>query len=416
MISTVYIAKNVYGGDGLGRLGDGRVVFVPGAWAGEQVRAEIVEEKKHFVKARLVEVVERSPDRVAASDSSGASDSRIPGMVYAGLSFTGEMKAKESQLRDFFDRARIKIGTFHSSPSPRDFAFLNYRNKVVYHFAKQKGQWAIGYRAEPSHEVVDVENDPLARPEINAKLPEIRRAVRALLTTGPEAVRRDTERKGNVTVRWTQKSGVKWWIGEAPKDLVLKETTCGRDFEVPADGFYQMNPEVGEELVRAVVAEYEKGKDIAPEILDLYCGVGVFGLCCNPPKLTGIESGRQAIDFARKNAESQLHRSPSPSSFASPRFYAERVGQNLRRISVNSRTTVIVDPPRDGMEPNVPKWLAASKAPRIFYVSCDPATLMRDLKTICTSYDVESVRWFNMFPRTARFETFVVLKRRSAAA
>ena len=64
MISTVYIAKNVYGGDGLGRLGDGRVVFVPGAWAGEQVKAEIVEEKKHFVKARLVEVVEKSPDRV----------------------------------------------------------------------------------------------------------------------------------------------------------------------------------------------------------------------------------------------------------------------------------------------------------------------------------------------------------------
>ena len=63
MISTVYIAKNVYGGDGLGRLGDGRVVFVPGAWAGEQVRAEIVEEKKHFVRARLVEVVESSPER-----------------------------------------------------------------------------------------------------------------------------------------------------------------------------------------------------------------------------------------------------------------------------------------------------------------------------------------------------------------
>ena len=58
MTSTVYIAKNVYGGDGLGRLGDGRVIFVPGAWAGEQVKAEIVEEKRHFVRARLVEVVE----------------------------------------------------------------------------------------------------------------------------------------------------------------------------------------------------------------------------------------------------------------------------------------------------------------------------------------------------------------------
>ena len=151
MTSTVYIAKNVYGGDGLGRFGDGRVVFVPGAWAGEQVRAEIVEEKKHYVKARLVEVVEKSPDRLES-----AGDTRLPGMVYADLSYKGECEAKE---------------------------------------------------------------------------------------------------------------------------------------------------------------------------------------------LTGIESGRQAIDFAKRNASAQLAtRNPKPET----RFYAERVGQNLRRISVNSRTTVVVDPPRDG--------------------------------------------------------------------
>ena len=407
MTSTVYIAKNVYGGDGLGRLGDGRVVFVPGAWAGEQVRAEITEEKKHYVKARLVEVVEKSPDRLES-----ASDSRVPGMVYADLSYKGECEAKEQQLREFFERARLKVEQFHGSTFnlQSSTSFLNYRNKVVYHFAKQKGKWVIGYRTEPSHEIVDVEQDPLARPEINAKLSEIRRSVLALLTTGPEAVRRDIERKGNVTIRWTQKTGVKWWVGDAPKDQVLKETTCGRDFEVPADGFYQVNPQVGEELVKAVVAEYEKGAAVAPDVLDLYCGVGVFGLCClgagapSSAQLTGIESGRQAIDFAKRNAAAQ--------KCANAKFYAEQVGRNLKRISVNSRTTVIVDPPRDGMEPNVPKWLAESKAPRILYVSCDPATLVRDLKTICRGYDIESVRWFNMFPRTARFETLVVLKRK----
>ena len=411
MISTVYIAKNVYGGDGLGRLGDGRVVFVPGAWAGEQVRAEIVEEKRHFVKARLVEVVEPSPERLRTEDV--GPETVVPGMVYANLSYKGECEAKESQLREFFDRARLKVETFHCSPSPSTFAFLNYRNKVVYHFAKQRGKWVIGYRTEPSHEIVDVESDPLAVKEINAKLPEIRKSVLSLLTIGPEAVRRDIERKGNVTIRWTAKTGVKWWVGEAPKDLVLKETTCGRDFEVPADGFYQVNPQVGEELVKAVVAEYRKGADVASEVLDLYCGVGVFGLCCEPPKLTGIESGRQAIDFAKKNAATQFRCSPPPST-STYRFFAEQVGRNLKRISVNARTTVIVDPPRDGMEPNVPKWLADSKAPRILYVSCDPATLMRDLKTICRSYEIESVRWFNMFPRTARFETLVALKKKQA--
>ena len=406
MISTVYIAKNVYGGDGLGRLGDGRVVFVPGAWAGEQVRAEIVEEKRHFVKARLVEVVEKSPERLRTEDV--RPETVVPGMVYAGLSYKGELTAKEQQLREFFERARLAVPEIKQSNNQ---TILNYRNKVVYHFAKQKGKWVIGYRTEPSHEIVDIEQDPLALPAINAKLAEIRRSVLALLTTGPMPVRRDIERKGNVTIRWTQKTGVKWWVGDAPKDLVLKETTCGRDFEVPADGFYQVNPAVGEELVKAVVAEYQKGAKEAPDVLDLYCGVGVFGLCCNPPKLTGIESGRQAIDFAKRNAESQFRPPTHNSNF---RFYAEQVGRNLRRISISSHTTVIVDPPRDGMEPNVPKWLAGSKVPRILYVSCDPATLTRDLKTICRGYDIESVRWFNMFPRTARFETLVVLRKKIA--
>ena len=399
MTSTVYIAKNVYGGDGMGRLGDGRVVFVPGAFAGENVKAEIIEEKRNFVKARLVEIVEPSPERIGRDGKGDGSAPVVPGMVYSDLSYRGECEAKRRQLEEFFDRARIVHPEIGQSTNR---TFFNYRNKAVYHFAKQKGKWVLGYRTEPSHEIVDVTVDPLACPEINAKLPEIRRQVLALLTQGAEVVRKSVEKEGNVTVRWTARSGVQWWIGRAKQPVVMKEITCGKVFEVPSDGFYQVNPEVGEELVKAVVAEFKKSP--TEELLDLYCGVGVFGLCCAPAKLTGIESGRQAIEFAKKNASSQ--------NYAGARFYAEEVGRNLKRIRITERTTVVVDPPRAGMEPNVPKWLAESKAPRIFYVSCDPATLMRDLRTLTRNYEVESVRWFNMFPRTARFETLVVLKHR----
>ena len=404
MVSTVYIAKNVYGGDGLGRLGDGRVVFVPGAWAGEQVKAEIVEEKRQFVRARLVEIVERSPER---QEPGGPV---LPGMVYAALSPAGEQAAKEQQLREFFDRARLPFPlaatppqtSKRPNPQTQDLPnTFHYRNKVVYHFARQKGVWAIGYRQEPSHDVIDVTEDPLARPEINARLPEIRRAVTTLLTTGPEAVRRDTAQKGHVTIRWTKKTGVKWWVGDAPKDLVLKETTCGLDFEVPADGFYQVNPDVGEALVASVVAAYEQGRAAAPDVLDLYCGVGVFGLCCKAPKLVGIESGRAAIAFAKRNAAAQRA--------TDARFFSEQVGRAFRRLRIGPQTTVIVDPPRGGLEPNVAQGLANARAARIFYVSCDPATLVRDLRELTRTYDVASVRWFNMFPRTARFETFVTL-------
>ncbi len=144
MTSTVYIAKTVYGGDGLGRLGDGRVVFVPGAFAGEQVKAEIVEEKKHFVRARLVEIVEPSKDRT------GTGECPVPGMVYANLSRKAELAAKEEQLKGFFERARIGV---ESGPVRLggDGA-LNYRNKVVYHFGTtRRGERVLGYRREPSH-------------------------------------------------------------------------------------------------------------------------------------------------------------------------------------------------------------------------------------------------------------------------
>ena len=394
MTSTVYIAKNVYGGDGLGRLGDGRVVFVSGAWAGENVKAEIVEEHKSFVRARLVEVVEPSPDRTDPGELGN-----IPGCVYAGLTYKAECAAKEQQLREFLERARIPAGDAPLQVSAGESP-LNYRNKAVYHFAREKGVWKIGYRAEPSHTIVDVERDPLVVKAINDKLPEIRRGVMTLLTTGPEAVRRDTERKGNVTVRWSERSGVKWWIGDAPRGTVLKETTCGKVFEVPADGFYQVNPAVGELLVKTVVDEFGRRRADAGTVVDLYCGVGVFGLCCRPERLVGIESGRQAIEFAQRNAVAQG---------VAGKFFAEQVDRNLKQIKVGPHTTVIVDPPRGGMEPNVPEWLARSAAPRILYVSCDPATLMRDLKTLRGGYEVERVCWFNMFPRTARFETLVVL-------
>ena len=151
--------------------------------------------------------------------------------------------------------------------------------------------------------------------------------------------------------------------------------------------------------------------DPTDDILDLYCGVGVFGILCatkaRQVRLTGIESGRQAVEFARRNAAAH--------GFTSARFFSEEVGRSLRKLRIGDRTTVIVDPPRGGLERNTAEFLSAAKAPRVIYVSCDPATLARDLRELSRGYEVESVRWFNMFPRTARFETAVVLRKKGLA-
>ncbi len=397
MVCTVNILKNAYGGDGLGRLGDGRVIFVPGAFKGEKVKAEIVAEKRGYVKSRMTEIVESSPHRT------GAGPQPVPGMVYANIDRAGELEIKGEQLAEFFTRARFDAALVQTKgEAPSDM--LHYRNKATYHFAKEKGEWLIGYMLEPEHRIMDVAEDPLARPEINAALPQIRRHVKMMLTQGAGKVRAEAASKQILTVRWSRASGVKWWLGDAPKDVTLKEMVCGKTFEVPAGGFWQVNPVAGEALVKAVVEEYSRGADNAPNVADLYCGVGVFGLCCAPENLVGVESGRAAVEFARRNAASLGAKNAV--------FYAKETAHAIRKLRLGADTTVILDPPRGGLERGVAGALLQSKVPRILYVSCDPATLVRDLKELSRAYDVKSAKWLDMFPRTARFETFVTLVRR----
>lgn len=407
MTLTVKITKNVYGGDGLGRLGDGRVVFVPGAFTGETVKVEIVEEKRRFVRARLVSVEEPIAGRLSATDRDFTAN-RVPGMVYADVAYADELQFKAAQLNDFLAKARY-TGITPRFLQREGLSPFNYRNKVVYHFAKVHGKWVIGYRSEPEHQLVDVENDPLAVPAINAELPEIRRNLLTLLTTGPEAVRKATERKEKLTIRWSFRTGVKWWLGEAEDPVVIKEDTDGCIFEVPAGGFYQVNPNAGETLVQEVVRRAIE-PDSTGFLLDLYCGVGVFGICAlkKAPELqlTGVESGRDAIAFAKRNAI-------AAGVSERARFHVGEVGRNLRRIRIGGRSTVVIDPPRGGLEPGVASWLAQSKARRIVYVSCDPATLMRDLHVLTSAYSLVDVAWLDMFPRTARFETVAILDRKA---
>ena len=235
MTVTLKIEKTVYGGDGLGRLGDGRVAFVPGAYAGETVKAEIVEQKKRFVKTRLVGVEEAIPERLAEKGPT------VPGMVYADVAYDAEIRFKQDQLENFLWKVAQTVLPLEVVPA---VAPLAYRNKVVYHTERQHGRWVLGYREEPDHRVVDVTQDPLACPAINAALPSIRSAVFTLLTQGARAVRQSAKAADNVTIRHTARDGVKWWPAEPPTNLELCEQTAGLKVAVPADGFYQVNPQM----------------------------------------------------------------------------------------------------------------------------------------------------------------------------
>src|SRR5574344_500984 len=236
---TCTIEKNVYGGDGLARHMDGCVVFVPGAFASEEVSVRVVQAKKHFAKAALVKVLKSSPDRIVSDCAD------VPGCVYGALAYPAELAAKKAQLESVLSHvAHVPVAVEAvAAPSP-----LHYRNKGVFHAEKgADGKWALGYRLEPSNKVLDMPACPLACAEINAALPAIRAEVM------PKLARPD-----DLTIRYTKADGVKWWLGDAPRDLVLHETTAGLGFEVAADGFYQINPAVGDLLVQAVRDVYRE--------------------------------------------------------------------------------------------------------------------------------------------------------------
>lgn len=395
---TCTVETLAYGGDGLARV-EGRVLFIPQTAPGETVTARVTQVKKNFARATLLNVVTPSPDRIEPC-------CRIPGCVYDHLAYPAEVQAKQRQLEGFLRRLPHAPQTALlpplASPSP-----LHYRNKIVLHLQRDThgASPRLGYRQEPSHHVLDLPACPLACDAINLALRDLRAAS---LPGWPDGTR--------VTFRHTAHDGALWWAdapgGHLPSTLLTEASPAG-PLRVPPDGFYQVNPAVGDALVRTVAAWFTEDP-AATEILDLYCGVGVFGLAClsaGGTRLTGVESGHAAVETARHNAQAlglpaiflcrELGRAPLPLADLMPSPAA---------------TTVIIDPPRDGLPPQLARDLAACRAARLFYVSCDPATLARDLAILLGGghYLLGRVRLFDMFPRTAHFETAVELTRAAA--
>jgi 23S rRNA (uracil1939-C5)-methyltransferase len=404
---TCRIDTLAYGGDGIARIG-GLVVFAPKTIAGETVRIRVTQLKKNFARARLCDVLEPAPTRIApccrVNDPDTGTPCQVPGCVYDHLDYAAELLAKQQQIEAFVARLPHDETTTFLSPvgSP---ASLHYRNKIVLHAVRDRNGTRLGYRLEPSHRVLDIASCPLACDALNHALAELRSS-RHFASLPCEA---------DVTFRHTPHDGAVWWLDRAQPTMpcaeLLTEASPAGPLRVPRDGFFQVNPSVGDALTRTVSAWFAESPDLS-ELLDLYCGVGVFGLACmaaGGTRLTGVEAGRAAVAAARLNASTLGH----PATFLCHALGQEDIPFN-GLIGTPHRTTAIVDPPRDGMAPDSTRALADSGIARIFYVSCDPATLSRDLAILLASgrYRLGRMRLFDMFPRTAHFETLVELTSR----
>ena len=393
MTETLHIDSIAYRGDGVARAADGRVWFVPGVCDGETVLAEAVDIKKSFVRGKLLEV------------QGGASEARlpgdvlnVPGCVYAHATYEAEIRWKNAQLLSFLagaakipDAAEILQESF---ASPKH---LNYRNKITLHYAPPR---TLGYYGDDNVSVVDIPQCPLAVPEINSELAEYRR---------DPAFWRWAAKEGGVVLRWTKKDGVTVVDKNGPAAPFLTEQLPALgDLYVPATGFFQVNPEVCDALVRHVAALAAARRPSA--ILDLYCGVGVFGLaaaraCAARPGVAGCDTGGDVIRAANMNAR-QL-------GFGAGANFRQTSAKGMLRDLSPDGTFTIVDPPRAGLEPEVARALAQKPPRTLVYLSCEPSTLTRDLRILLDTgrYRAVSARLFDMFPRTAHFETCVELEK-----
>lgn len=358
-----------YGGEGVGLTDQGKVCFVRGLLPGETAEVGITEDKKRFARGEIEKLLSTVPERITpACPHAGV----CPGCVYQHCAYETELEWKQRQFEYFL---RDFPGERHPIfPSP---VRLGWRNRIKLHCEGGK----YGYRGWDNATVVPVGRCLLAVPAINELLEHA-----SLPADGPFLLRSCADRTGIV--------------GEKEETLLTEELPPWGNFKVPASGFFQTNLPVASELVSRVTAELEKRK--VRDLLELFCGVGVFSIAAAKvlPELRsfGVELSRPAVVAAKLNAkEARVERRCSFQASDALKFPKSRPD------------AVLLDPPRTGAAPKLLAKLLDLAPELILYVSCAPDTLRRDLKILEAKYEVLSAGALDMFPCTAHFETFTVL-------
>jgi 23S rRNA (uracil1939-C5)-methyltransferase len=341
------IGDIAFGGKGVGRA-EGLAIFVPFVVTGEQVTARLTKKKKKFAEAELLSVDQASPDRV---------EPRCPyfgacgGCAYQHIRYDRQLAIKSAQV----EQTLLRLGRLAAVPmrpaiaSPLEYG---YRNRIRVH---AEGT-VVGFYRIDRHELVDIAECPIASPAVNEQLARLRRGL------GRDPDRPDA-------------------------DYLL--TGQGR-----GEYFVQTNDAVATALldhVRDLVSPGSK------TLVDAYSGAGFFarGLASRFAQVIGIEENERAVEYARRIA------GPNESYVAGD--VAIRLGEVLASVPARE-TCLILDPPATGAASRVLEFILGAGPAEIIYVSCNPATLARDLEILRRTYKLLSVTPLDMFPQTAEIE------------
>lgn len=433
-------------GEGIARH-EGFTVFVPFALPGEKVRAKITLVKKNYAAAELVEILEASPDRVAPKCPVY---DRCGGCQLQHLSYEGELKEKRQQVRDALERIGHLQG-LDVLPTLGAHTPWHYRNKMQFPVAAAgKGKVAIGCFAAATHEVIDVTDCAIQKEGNNAIVAVVRQwmkdfkipaydedartgivrhimgrvgvhtgEIMVCLVTACDMVphmkdlvqrlRRDIPGLTSV-VQNVNKRHTNVILGPKTKTVYGKGTIHDSigplTFHISAQSFFQVNSEQAQRLYETALdfADLKGGETVA----DVYCGTGTITLFLaqKAKQVYGIEIVAPAIRDAVRNAKDNR--------VGNAQFILGDAIYKLPELIKNGvRPDVIVlDPPRAGCGEPVLKAIAQSKPKRVVYVSCNPATLARDLAYLDQhGYHTTKVQPVDMFPRTHHVETVVLMSR-----
>ena len=380
------------GGDGVARLPEGLTLFVPFAAAGDRVRVRVVARHRRFARGEISQLLEAGPGR---REPRCEVFGRCGGCEWQHLDYPVQVEAKRDILRD----ALVRIGGWGSIPE------LSFTPSPSPYFYRARARWlarpgAVGYRERASHALCAVEACPILVSSLEAELSR-------LAGSGPENM------SGSGEFEWEAIAGYDEQVrstrlgpGGRPEFARQSrhpaiELSVGGDLLTISPGtFIQANRLLHDALHQAVIACAGSGR----RILELYAGAGFFTLALARrfAAVEAVEASAGAVADLRSNL-----RAAGLDGVHVVEGDAEKV---LASAPASAPDVILLDPPRAGLSTEALSRMAALQAPRIVYLSCDPATLSRDSARLRQhGYALESVRGFDLFPQTSHVEALAVM-------
>lgn len=377
-------------GKGVGRINDW-VVFVSHALPDETVKARVFRNSANFSEADLIEVVKPSPNRVEpVCELFG----QCGGCQYQNFSYEAQLEWKQDQVSELLRRmAGIEFPVSAVHPSPVTYG---YRSKITPHFQRPKDgtMGPIGFLLQDRRQqVLDVKTCPIASDTINEKLPE----VRARVTANAKSYK-----KGATLLL---RDSIGGYVCTDPTEM-CEEMVGDLRFSFHAGEFFQNNPHILPAFADHVKSE-ALGEGGVEYLVDAYCGSGLFCLSAAREfkEAVGIEISESSIDWAKRNADQNgienctFIQGDATNIFAEVKYPA-------------AKTAVVIDPPRKGSSPEFLEQLIEFGPKRVVYVSCNPATQIRDLEQMKEHYEITKIQPFDLFPQTRHLECVVTLERK----